>query len=113
MDIMFILDEISTFCNETRQIWQFIGRVIKLIQIAIPILLVLLGSIDLGKAVMAGEEKEIKEAQTLLIKRIIYGVVVFFAFTIVKGVIGLATSDENANSKCWCCVKSPDNCSCD
>ena len=49
---------------------------IPLIQLGIPIILILLGMLDLGKAVMASKEDEIKNAQKMLIKRIIYGVVI-------------------------------------
>ena len=48
--------------------------IIPLIQIGIPIILILLGMFDLGKAVMASKEDEIKSAQKLLIKRCIYAV---------------------------------------
>lgn len=83
--------------------------VIPLIQIGIPIILILLGTIDLGKAVIASKEDEIKAAQKLLIKRLIYAVAVFFIVTIVTLVFSLFTStgDEDltgvANSwvQCW------------
>ena len=105
-----ILDAVADFCTETKRIWQLIGNVIKLLQYAIPILLVLLGSLDLGKAAIAGDEKEIKEAQKMLIKRIVYGVVIFFAFIIVKGVFGLIGEQSATNSKCFECVEKPSSC---
>ena len=53
-----------------------IVRVIKkglfpLVQLGIPIVLIILGTIDLGKAVIASDEKEVKAAQSRLIKRFI------------------------------------------
>ena len=39
--------------------------------------------------VMAGEDKEIKAAQKMLIKRLIYGVVIFFVVTLVQAAFGL------------------------
>ena len=66
------------FCQDSAEIWKLIGQVINIFKIVIPIIIVLLAMVDLGKAVMAGEEKEIKTAQKMLIKRLVYGVVIFF-----------------------------------
>lgn len=83
--------------------------VIPLIQIGVPILLIVLGTIDLGKAVVASKEDEIKNAQKMLVKRAIYAVAVFFVVTIVTLVFSLfaSTGDEdlenvsNSWTKCW------------
>lgn len=81
--------------------------VIPLIQIGIPIILILLGMLDLGKAVMASKEDEIKSAQKLLIKRCIYAVAIFFVVFIVQVVIGLVSKSgegnlgENNWYDCW------------
>ena len=58
--------------------------IIPLIQAVIIIALVILLIIDLGKAVMAGKEDEIKSAQKLAIKRVIYAVLVFLVPWIVN-----------------------------
>ena len=41
------------FCAQTAGVWKLIGEVIYIIRIGIPILVVLLGTLDLGKAVIA------------------------------------------------------------
>lgn len=64
--------------------------VIPLIQIGIPIILIILGMLDLGKAVVASKEDEMKKAQSTFIKRVIIGVVVFFVPTVVNIVMDLA-----------------------
>lgn len=107
---MFLLD-VANFCKETQKIWILIGDVINIFKIVIPIIIVLLAILDLGKAVMAGEEKEIKEAQKMLIKRIIYGVVIFFVVTLVQGVFSLvADSSDSMDSQCWVCATDPGSC---
>lgn len=87
--------------------------IIPLIQIGIPIILIILGMLDLGKAVMASKEDEIKNAQKMLIKRCIYAVAIFFVVLIVNLVFGLLASagtDAQGNNlgeqgmswtKCW------------
>ena len=79
--------------------------IIPLIQIGIPIILIILGMIDLGKAVIASKEDEIKSAQKLLIKRAIYAVAIFFVVMLVTLVFGLLsnTGDKEIEneSKSW------------
>lgn len=81
-----------------------------LFQIGIPIILIVLGTIDLGKAVIASKEDEIKNAQKMLIKRAMYAVAVFFVVTIVSLVFSLlgTTQDptiqgqgETSWADCW------------
>ena len=76
-----------------------------IIQIGIPIILIIMGSIDLGKAVMSSDDKEIKGATGKLIKRAIAAVAVFFVVTVVSLLMGMfAKTDigqQNAWSKCW------------
>ena len=80
-----------------------------IIQIGIPILLIIMGSIDLGKAVLSSDDKEIKGATGRLIKRAIAAVAVFFVTTLVTLLMnmfantGVKTSDvEGVNwQKCW------------
>ncbi len=66
--------------------------VFPIIQIGIPIILIVMGSIDLGKAVLSSDDKEIKGATSKLIKRAIAAVAVFFITTIVSILMGLFTS---------------------
>lgn len=74
--------------------------IIPIIQIGIPIILIVLGMLDLGKAVVASKEDEIKSAQKLLIKRAIYAIAIFFVVLIVQLVFGLLSSaDSNENGE--------------
>lgn len=66
--------------------------VFPIVQIGIPIILVVLGTIDLGKAVIASDDKKIKEAQSMLIKRAIYAVAIFFVTTIVTVLMSIVAS---------------------
>ena len=58
--------------------------VMPIIQIGIPIILVVMGSIDLGKAVLSSDDKEIKAATGRLIKRVIAAIAVFFVICAYK-----------------------------
>ena len=76
--------------SDLKPIFQFIKYgVYPIIQIGIPILLILMGTIDLGKAVLSSDDKEIKGATSKLIKRAIAAVAVFFVATIVSLIMGM------------------------
>ena len=66
---------------------------IKLIQFGVPLLLIVFGMLDLGKAVVASKEDEIKKGQQMFIKRLIAAVLVFFVVTVVGIVINFASAD--------------------
>lgn len=82
-----------------------------IIQIGIPILLIIYGTIDLGKAVIASDEKEIKQAQSRLIKRFIYAALVFFVTTLVNvlmNIVAMGAEGDNDTaswSNCWKAAK--------
>lgn len=88
--------------------------VVLAIQIFIPIALILLGMLDMGKAVMGNDEKAMKEQQGKLIKRVVYAIVIFLIVAIVRtvfGILGNATDSEtNATSCITCFVEGADKC---
>lgn len=79
--------------------------VFPLVQIIIPIGLIIYGTIDLGKAVIASDEKEVKAAQQRLIKRFIYAALIFFVVTLVSALMSIVATggegDTNSWSDCW------------
>ena len=88
-----------SWCDDLAPIINLLKNVIKLLQWGIPMVLILFGMLDLGKAVMAGKEDEMKKAQGTLIKRCIYAVAVFLVVTIVTFVMGMVGSDDWKD--CW------------
>ncbi len=77
----------------------FVSNIVKVLQFGIPIVLIVLGMVDLGKAVISSDDKEMKNAQKTLIKRVIYAVLIFFIVAIVKFVFSLlASTDSNDDS---------------
>lgn len=75
------------------------------IKIFIPIILIVLGMMDLAKAVMANEEKAMKEAQSRFIKRLLYAVLVFLVVAIVQTIFGLlAGADATEGSTATACI---------
>jgi amino acid permease len=100
--------EILADCGGLGPVISLIKNVFNLIKILVPIVLILMGAIDLTKAVMASDDKEIKAATSKLIKRAIAAVAVFFAVTLVDVIMGLVGDsgaedgdDAMSWSQCW------------
>lgn len=88
-----------------------VNLVVTIIKIGVPILLVIFGMLDLGKAVMSNDEKEMKGAQTKLIKRVLYAVLIFFVIAIVQWVFSVLDSDNFDTNSCLnCFVNGSSNC---
>ena len=87
------------FCDDLGPVISLVKNVVKLLQWGIPMVLILYGMLDLGKAVMAGKEDEMKKDQNTLIKRVVYAVTVFLVVTIVTFAMGLVGSTEWKD--CW------------
>lgn len=87
--------------NIPGNIAHLISLIYTVIEIGVPILLIIFGMLDLGKAVIASKEDEIKKGQKTFISRIIAAIIVFFVFGIVKLVVSLA---EPNDSGIWDCV---------
>ena len=96
---MFILDGVT--CGTTtipQQIADIIKFVYNAIRIAVPLLLVIVGMFEMGKAVTAGKEDEIKKAQGLLVKKAVAAVLVFLMMSLVKMIISVVGGTDTERS---------------
>ncbi len=106
-----VVGNINDNCGGLGPIVRIIKKgVFPIVQIGIPILLIVFGTIDLGKAVISSDEKEVKQAQSRLIKRCIYAVAIFFITTLVTLIMSLVATgaesgdgeaDTNSWANCW------------
>ena len=114
--LLLIAESMGDFdaCNGIKPFLTVVKRgVFQIIQIGIPILLIILGTVDLGKAVISSDDKEIKAATGRLVKRIAYAAVIFFMTTIVTLIMNIiaTSSDSNVPSNtgdwrtCWSSIK--------
>ena len=118
---MFILNDLTcggldfTFSNTIPHITSL---AITIIMIAVPVLLVIFGMIDMGKAITAQKEDEIKKGQQTLIKRIVAAAIVFFVIIMVKLLLSIVAPGTGADAErnnsivgCFdCFVNGPKKC---
>ena len=86
-------------CGGLLDVVTIIRKVVDVIKILIPIGLIVYGLLDLGKAVIAGKEDEMKKAQGTLVKRCIYAAAVFLVVNLVVFITGFVGAKGCQN--CW------------
>lgn len=109
------LGEKQGFCYDTSVIFQFIGYIVLVLKIVIPAILIVLGVIALGKAVISDDDKAIKTAVNSLIKKFITAVCIFFIPTVVSALFSIVNGFGDIKADydvCIKCITSPNNDTC-
>ena len=77
---------------------QICSLIVLIIEIAVPVILVVMGLTDLLKAIVAQKEDEITKARNIFVKRLIIGALVFFVIAIGKFLVSVIASDDKDNA---------------
>lgn len=77
-------------------------RVIRILQIAVPFALIIWGSIDFFKAIIAGDEKEMKAKRKPFIHRLIAAIIVLLLPVIINLIMKSVAKNANTTfGDCW------------
>lgn len=98
------------FCNDAAEIWYTVGMFLLVFKIVIPLILIILGMIDLGKAVISSDEKAVSKSAKSLLNRVIAGVCIFFIPTLIGvifNVVGNFTAVKDQYDTCAACITKP------
>ena len=111
MDLV-MLGAVSDFCTSFAGPFKFIGIVVWILKVAIPVIIFVMGMIDLGKAATAGKDDEIKKSMKQLAIRLISGVLIFFIPTIIMFVFRIITEFNSIEGSvgfnvCEACILRP------
>ncbi len=87
-------------CESVNNVIDFLMALLDGIHIFIPIILILMGSIDLTKSVLSSDEKMMKMATSSFIKRCLAAVIVFFVPVIVELLFSLPGLPSIKSSVC-------------
>lgn len=82
-------------------IWFIKKLVFNTVQIFVPIILIIMGTIDLVKAMISSDDKSNKEAISKFIRRVLSAVLVYFVVTIVSVVIGMFAKADLGDKSSW------------
>ena len=104
-----------SICSDLWEIWQIIGYVLLVFKIVIPLIIIIFGAIDLGKAVVASKDDEIKKSIKSLVIRAISGIIIFFIPTLVGLIFRMVGSFNEAQIQneykvCSKCITNPSSC---
>lgn len=82
--------------------------VVTIVQIAVPVILVIMGMIDLFKGITAQKEDEMLKGRKMFVKRLVIAAIIFFMIVIVKFVTSLVSDTTSSNniSECIDCFLS-------
>ena len=87
-----------------KKIPEITSYIMTIVQIAVPVILVIIGSIDLIKGITSQKEDEVKKNQKIFVKRLVIAVLIFFIIVIVKFIISLVADSSSGNiSSCIDC----------
>ena len=100
------------FCeqNGVLQAFKIIGLILFVVKILVPVLLIVLGTIDFVKALTNPEEKADKEAINMFVKRLIIGIIIFLIPTILDLLLNFVDGAEDTSkgfSACTTCMFNP------
>lgn len=100
-------------CTRLKEPLKFIGNIVLIAKIAIPIIIIIFGMLDFFKAVTGSKDEEIKKSFKSLIFRCISGVIIFLLPTIVSVIFSLVDSWANIKGEfnyCQKCVLNVSEC---
>ena len=91
------IEEIN-FCEEkgVLKTFQIVGYILFIAKIIVPLLLIILGTIDFAKATISSDDKATKDAVISLIKRVLIAVIIFLIPTILDFLLSLVNGASEA-----------------
>lgn len=107
--------ENPNYCTGLRSTFVFIGHLIRLAKILIPIIVIIFGMLDFFKAVTGAKDDEIKKSAKSLLFRALAGVCIFFLPAVIDFIFGLVDGWSNSEYEsgyqdCFKCVWDVGSC---
>lgn len=87
----------------------FVREILNIIKIFVPIILIIIASVDLIKVVVSGENEAVSKAVSKLIKRSISAASIFFVVTLVQLLMNLLGRNTDSFMACFSCFISDGN----
>lgn len=101
----------ENFCTDMSKTLQLVGFFLVVVKIVVPLLIVIMATMDFYKIVMSGKESDFKKEALVLCKRVLMGLFVFLMPTIVNLAVNTLDNNPNADYKvCVDCLTKPSSC---
>lgn len=108
--------DICSSNSGTLKVFQVVGYILYIIKILVPVIIIVLGSIEFGKAAISKDEKSIMIAANSLVNKFILGVLIFMIPTLLDAALSLVSDAEETAQDyetCTTCLLSPFSDECD
>ena len=93
--------EININCEGIKDVLGLVKTIYNLIRYATPVVLIILGSVDFFKAVMAGKEDDIKKNQKRFVSRLILAVIVFLLLSVFELIASILSKSGVGDGDSW------------
>ncbi len=87
------MNDMMQMCCNMKPFLNILRIVIRLLQFSVPLILLVLGTVDMIKAVASNDEKTAKNSLDTFIKRLMYGVLVFLVPFLVRLVLNIINNN--------------------
>lgn len=102
------------YCNGLNSTFVFIGHIVQIAKIFIPIVIIGFGMLDFFKAVIGSKDDEIKKSIKSLVGRCIAGVCIFFLPAVITLIFswidGWSAGYEGKTNECFKCIWNVGSC---
>ncbi len=101
------------YCTGLSSTFTFIGHIVKLLKILIPIIIIGFGIWDFFRAIVGSKDDEIKKSLRSLLFRAIAGVCIFFLPAVIDLVFSWVDSWKSYDAEyqeCFKCIWNVDQC---
>lgn len=108
--------DICSSNSGTLKVFQVVGYILYIIKILVPVIIIVLGSIEFGKAAISKDEKSIMVAANSLVNKFILGILIFMIPTLLDAALSLVRGTKEAMQDyetCTTCLLSPFSDECD
>ena len=89
------------------EIFEIIKTILNIVRVIIPLLLIVLGTVDFAKATFAFKDDEMKKAQSTFGKRVVIAIIIFFVPTLINLLLDIGDSVWGWTSSS--CIEKLDN----
>lgn len=101
----------ENFCADVSSTLKLVGMFIVVVKIVVPLLVIIMATMDFYKIVMSGKDSDFKKEAIILGKRILMGVIVFMLPSIIDLAVNSFDKNPNADYKiCVDCLTNPGAC---
>lgn len=106
-------------CSESDilKVFRFYGYLLMIAKVAIPLIIIVMGTFDLFKSVVDKDEKSLTKQVKILLMRVVAGVFIFFLPTFIYAIFDISTDlnivNDTKYKACVDCLLKPNDCNTD